>query len=641
MRQITFYFLIAMLGFSCTRVQPIQTGEEAIDKKQYDLALDLYQRELKKIDLPQEKGSIYLDMADAALKLGRLSSAEDYAYLASGYLEDGRAEKLLADLLFRNQDYKKAAQKYREAGVLSGNPFEYRREISATRVLLNWDKLYNEFVLETWPGNSQFNEYAITQMNESASVFTSDRPLGANPEKYTQTGNYYHKLFRLKDRDISAFPRPINTENNEGTASFSSDGHFIVFSRCPSDAIANDRHCQLYQAFYKNGHWNLPEKIGFCAPDAHYVHPSLNSEGTLLYFASDAEEGWGGFDIYRSERSDDGSWSAPQLMSRAINTPGHEKFPFVDQDTLFFASDHHTGYGGLDLFRSYRITAGRWSQAMNLRQPINSGHDDFAYSLVNEKSYMSSNRNGNDDIFQIISNPEPRDTSIEAPVLPFPNIYFEVIVRDASERSNQDPQERGQLLSDVNIQLSKRDSLLTPLDESTPKTPVYQLKPGREYSLQVSKEGYFKQEMTVSTSGIQLIRGAADLYLERIVYLNPIEINKEIVLEDIYYDFDKWDIREDAKPSLLRLKKIMQDNPEIDIQLSSHTDCRGTEDYNLELSQKRAQSARQFLISQGIDPERITAVGYGESRLLTDCKCERCTEAEHQLNRRTTFKVVE
>ncbi|HKK89449.1 MAG TPA: OmpA family protein, partial [Saprospiraceae bacterium] len=400
-------------------------------------------------------------------------------------------------------------------------------------------------------------------------------------------------------------------------------------------------NCQLYQAFFKNGQWNLPEKIGFCQPNAHYVQPSLNQDATLLYFSSNSEEGWGGFDIYRSERADDGSWSSPQLMSRAINTPGNEKFPYIEQDTLFFASDHHTGYGGLDLFRSYRITAGRWSQAMNLRKPINSGYDDFAYVKVHGQAYLSSNRDGNDNIYQIRPNPEPRDTTKEIPELALPNIYFEVFVRDASQQGKQIRTGTEQLLSNVDIQLSKSDSILEPLEESTPRIPVYQLFPGKAYSLRVSKEGYFKQEMVVSTKGIQLVRGAADLYLERIVYLQPIEIDKEIILEDIYYDFDKWNIREDAKPSLLRLKKIMQDNPELAIQLSSHTDCRGTDAYNLELSQKRAQSARQFLITKGIEPNRITAVGYGESRLLTNCKCERCSEDEHQLNRRTTFKVVE
>ena len=639
MRQIQFYLFFILLGMACTRVQPIQSGAEAIEKQQYDLALELYQRELRKTDQISEKGDICLEMTRAALKLGRLSEAENFAYQASGYLQDGRAEKILADLFYRNQEYKKASKQYREAGVLAGNPFEYRREISNARALLNWDKLYKEYVLEKWTGNTRYNEYSLIEKESSTAVFTSDRPAGTDPEEYTQTGHYYHNLYLLKDEAIDIFPDPINSENNEGTASFSADGHFIVFSRCPTGTTDQERNCQLYQAFYKNDHWNLPEKIGFCQPDAHYVQPSLNREATLLYFSSNSEEGWGGYDIYRSERSEDGSWSNPQLMSRAINTPGNEKFPFAEQDTLFFASDHHTGYGGLDIFRSYRITAGRWSQAVNLRKPINSGYDDFAYSLVHGQAYLSSNRDGNDDIYQLQPNPEPRDTTKEIPELPLPNIYLEVMVRDASQRNVQATVGSGQLLN-VDLVLSRKDSVLKALDESAPRISIYQLSPGKEYSLKIAKEGYFKQEIKVSTRSIQMVRGAADLYLERIVYLEPIEIDKEIVLNDIYYDFDKWDIREDAKPSLLRLKKIMQDNPEIDIQLSSHTDCRGSDAYNLDLSQKRAQSARQFLISQGIDQRRITAVGYGERRPLTDCKCERCTEAEHQLNRRTTFKVV-
>lgn len=632
MSRYLFYLLVFIVFASCSKIRPIKTGQEAYSKEQFDLAIQLYEKELRKTDDGQERVQVFLDMATSAIRLNRIEDAKMYAQNALNISSDGKAEVLLAEIAFREKNYPEAERLYRDAGISLGDPFRFRREISDARVLKTWSKLHPKKIAESWNYNSAFNDYSIKRRNQDVLVFTSDRPYHAEAKKYTQTGNYFHRLYSMKEGNIKLFDAPFNQLNNIGTASFSNDGNYVIFSQCNVNPRIPDPYCKLYESYFKNGKWSPAKQLEICAEDANYVHPELSNDGTELYFACDAENGWGGYDIYYAEISKEGRWLKSKLMNRAINTPGNEKFPSLDMDTLYFSSDYHTGFGGLDIFKTYPINASRWSQALNLKLPYNSGGDDFGYFKDQEAEYITSNRSGADHIYILKDNPEPpKDDEVE---LPFPNIYLEVSAVHIEENSD-----RTIPAYDAKIKLLFQGNVVKPINGTNSRL-TFPLDSDQEYLLEVSEDAYFTKRTVVSTEDIQLMRGASDLYLEREIVLDPIQLDKEITLEDIYYDFDKWDIREDAKPSLLQLKKIMLDNPMINIQLSSHTDCRGNEIYNQELSQKRAQSARDFLIAEGIEGNRITAVGYGENRLLIDCKCERCTEEEHQLNRRTTFKVV-
>ena len=417
-------------------------------------------------------------------------------------------------------------------------------------------------------------------------------------------------------------------------------------------------------SFRKGNSWSEPVPLPFVKEKVNYGHPAFAANGSTLFFSSDAPEGQGGDDIYFSQPDGNGGWSEPVNLGSLINTMGDEQYPTVYNDTLYYSSNHLPGLGGLDIFKTYLDNSGRWVAPINLRAPLNSGADDFGLVVdtfanaapdVSLQGFFTTSRDGagrNDDIYSfkiMMTSPvvADADTSKEEKGKEEPAINHQIFlalrVMEPEYEIKDDPNSkviRQKPLPNGPVILTRG-----PLDQRFVTDNLGQillkLDWDKNYSVTARYRDHLASTIQVSTVGLEKNDGNPITTINETIVLNPIFKNKEIVLENIFYDYDQWFIREDAKPSLNSLSNIMKTNPSIRIQLSSHTDCRGTDEYNLDLSQKRAQAAIDYLMSVGIPASRLTAQGFGESNPSVICDCDTCTEEQHQKNRRTTFKIID
>ncbi len=647
--------LLLSMG-ACQYTQKIRDGATAMERKQYSLAYELLKKEYEKEKSRVEQGKLAYQLGEALTRMQREREAAAWFKKAYDYQYGVEALKAYAYALKQSEQYEEAIQAFKELGIEVGSPYEYRAEIKACEQALQWLKKENfPFEIEPLPCNSPAADYGTSLFKPSGYIlFTSDRPR-AEGAVYLWTGRSFSDLYLVKadEVDASPLPEPVNTADNEGAAFFHAPTATLYFTRCFAEGEFEDRYCKIWSTHYRDGRWSVPELLPFQKEHINYGQPAMTEDGSRLYFSSNDPEGWGGYDIYYVEALAGGGWSEPHLLSRAINTPnGDEQFPRPEADTLYFASDGHAGMGGLDIFRSYQLQTNRWTPARNMKPPINSGADDFGLCVQRDErgrlaGYFTSNRpheqpgSGADDLWSFRPSEtfpelaeENKDSTrgrwiLELYVLE--NVYAiaddpssEILARRPLPRAEVVLKSEGggkALLTDEN------GLIQWPLDEE------------KDYHFVVSKEGYLSSEAVFSSVGMAP-PSSGDEYVSLEVVLQKVYIDKEIVLKDIYYDFDRWEIREDAKPTLNRLAKALQLNPNIRIRLNSHTDCRGSARYNQELSEKRARAAVDYLISLGIDPDRLEAKGFGESQPRADCSCSRCTEEEHQLNRRTSFSIL-
>ena len=438
-------------------------------------------------------------------------------------------------------------------------------------------------------------------------------------------------------------------------------------------------------------------------PEYNLGHPSVSPDGRKLYFASDRPGGQGGIDIWVCQNLGN-QWGAPENMGPRVNTPGDEMHPYsAANGTLYFASNGHPGLGGLDLFFS-RIGSSGPGNVFNMGYPMNTRGHDHGLILINDTTgFFASDRTGgqgSDDIYGCTIRPqlirlagrviekatkEPvpnanvvvkgpngqamRDAMVEMKPdghfivdLPYQEAYVLVSNATGYNQAEKPVATNDDDLENLVIEMEKYDYLAegTVFDGETGQPLAgatvlltdasgqeaarrttdasgnysFPLEKEREYRIQADKEGYFKQSARVNT------RTATSPVIRNDFRLFPLKVDQVVRLDNIFYDYNKWDIRPDAALELDKLVQTLTDNPTVAIELSSHTDCRGKDAYNMNLSQKRAKSAVDYLISKGIADARLKSKGYGESKPSEACKCEKCTEEEHQRNRRTEFKVL-
>ena len=463
-------------------------------------------------------------------------------------------------------------------------------------------------------------------------VFTADKKTSKKSQQEPWTGKTYYDLY-FSEKDKSGkwlspqlLKGAINGKYHEGPATFNKMGNIVYFTRSNyynselKKNAKNENNLKIFKAKLINDEWTQLEELPFNSDDYSVGHPCLTEDEKTLYFISDMPGGFGGTDIYKVVFNE-GFWGSPQNLGTAINTTGNEMFPFISSDgTFYFSSDAHNNLGGLDVFAtSYDAKNGKWLQVENLNYPLNSSKDDFAFYLQsdNKTGFISSNRNFNDHLYEFHKN-DPTFTvsgkaTYKGTLKPFEAVS--IILIDETDKNIQNK--------------------LTVL---TDKNGYYKFKlnVNSDYVIASSKENYFSQSFILTTKG--------EKYSKNFVVnfeLDEIIIDKPIVLENIYYDFDKWFIRPDAAVELDKLVKLLKDNPTISIEMGSHTDSRAGDRYNLILSEKRAKAAVDFLVFRGIDASRLKYKGYGESRLVNHCKNNVfCSEEDHQKNRRTEFKVI-
>jgi len=503
--------------------------------------------------------------------------------------------------------------------------------------------------------NTPADDFAAIYGNPASTsiIFTSNRigTTGKEKEVDNWTGGRMSDLFVAIQHGDSISSESvlfdetglINTPSNEGAAIFNSRFTRFYFTRCKQLKELRE-YCKIYQVNKRGSVWERPFEV-YATANGNVGQPALSKDELTLYFSSSRLNGHGGKDLWKVTRF---NWDEPfydaQNLGDKINSAGDEMFPTLVADTaLFFASNGRIGFGGLDIYKAVINTNGQVVKIIHLPPPFNTNEDDFAISYENgfEHGFLSSRREegyGGDDIYYFKRIPL--------------NLELSGIVKDDSSFI---PISRAV----VYLFSENGDTTYT----STNEGGYYhfdsaQIKEDAHYDLFVEKENYFNKRTKFRTFG--LIRDTSYI---RNVMLQAIP-QKPIVLPDIYYELAKWDLQAQYEDSLQVLVDIMIDNPKIVIELSSHTDFRGSAPYNDELSQKRAKTAVDYLVSQGIDRERMVAKGYGETqpRLLNkDFKIDgftfkkgtrltekyiwrlqtkRAMEAAHQLNRRTEFRVL-
>ena len=380
----------------------------------------------------------------------------------------------------------------------------------------------------------------------------------------------------------------------------------------------------IYSADLVDGKWTNIKPTNLNNPNYIVYHPSLSNDGKTLYFASDMPGGEGGTDIYKSSINEDGSLSAPINLGNIVNTEGNESFPFIygEDETLYFSSDGHVGFGLLDVFVSIKNENNEIVNVINLGEPINSKKDDFAYFLSKDgfKGYISSNRKGGmggDDVYAFT----------RIPPLTLKGQIFDAV--------NNEPvagakvvlsRENGEELTYFITEEDGAYEHLIPRDE--------------KFILKGSKEKYQDAIKEFSSFGLEK---KTELIVNLNIPMAPIEDVVVLAdLETIYFDLDKHNIRPDAAVELDKVVALMNKYPGMVIRLESHTDSRANDDYNMRLSNRRAKSTYDYIVSKGINADRITKYeGFGETQLVNKCSNNvPCSEQEHQLNRRTEFIII-
>ncbi len=576
-------------------------------------------------------------------------SAFWYAELVKRYKNEVSQESLFnyAQSLRSNGDYEKSD------AILAKLDREHLANIKAeTKTLLNEDKYKDKVInIRNLAINTKFSDFGGFVYNDQL-YFASSEPAKSRRNKIYKWNNQPFlnlykslpeeeeveqqdgtmlKFVKVEEKEI--LPKPVNTVYHESNAIFTKDGTTMYFTRVNSltgkKIVANKKdvvNLKLYRATLINGEWTDIYELPFNSDDYSVGHPALSPDEKTLYFTSDMPGGHGLGDIYKVEITE-GGYGEPVNLGGAINTKGKEMFPYVSSDNiLYFASDGHPGLGLMDIFSSKIQENGKFSKPVNLDQPFNSERDDFCFytDATGRKGFFSSNREkgkGDDDIYSFV---------VQDPVQCVQ--YIAGIVRD--KKTNLPLPKSTVKLIDKSGKVVKQvvvgDDGYYKFDKILCDTI--------QFSVLGTKQDYKDDTKTATLTGRMGQEVRADLYLR------PLIIDNKIVINPIYFDFDKSYIRDDAKIELEDIVTVMNNHPNMVIKIESHTDSRGSRTYNRSLSDRRAKSTRDYIISRGISPERIeSAIGYGEDQLLNHCDDahrNKCTEEEHQLNRRSYFIIV-
>ena len=657
MRPRDLLWILILFIASCSYTEKIRDGRTAFERKRYFQASEMLQDEFNLARSNIDRMNIAFLIGESNLKFGNFEEASKWFKTAyeGGYGSSALAA--YANCLKQLEQYEEAASTYVKVGAEIGDRVKYRREIATCLQAVDWREAekYSPYVVRNLGVNSIASDYAPVPLSSGEIAFTSDRDQSVGDYKYAWSGNDFSDLFvaNLNQNKISPFEgENINLDENEGTMAISPDGTKMVFCRCFSREDY-DAHCKLLLSEKSGESWTKPEILSFVKDGINYRQPTFNKDGSALFFSANLDEATSDYDLYMSQFVDE-NWEQPTTLGGRINTPGREAFPQLFEDTLYFSSNYG-GMGGLDIYKSYILPNGQWAPPLNLMAPINSGADDFAFVVdpfftatdsILEQGYFSSNRKGGmgaDDIYEYSKQKyyEKREEPEEAFEY---EIVLDLRVFQRKYENEKDPNSKVLMrvpLSEAKITVREDGVGFEETRSNQYGMLSLNLNPNKEYEFFVSHDGFFNNDLVFSTRDLVIDSTKKVQKYEEKILLEKIFYDLEIVLENIYYDLDESFIRDDAKPTLDTLADLLVLNPQINVQLSSHTDCRADDDYNIRLSQDRAQSAVEYLISKGISSDRLVAKGYGETVLAVDCVCEQCSEEQHQANRRTTFKVIE
>lgn len=651
-----FVFFVAFIPDAEAQERRVERADKAFELHQYSDAVNLYRRAYNRVRRKdrREAGRISYNTGIAFMRMNDPRRAEmQFKRAIRMRYQEPEVYLYLAEALVSNEKYDEAAVNFYQFMELAPDDWRGPRGLETIELSKNLAANLTPYEVEAVRVfNSRQDDFTAAWGDHRASiiVFASNRDDAIGKDTDPWFGQKHTSLFvsYLDRAGTWSTPAlldegPINTEYNEGAPATNSSGTELFFTRCLRSPDV-EMGCRIMVSQRQGANWGEPREVKLTNDSIVSVgHPAISPDGLTLYFASTMPGGMGGHDIWYARRRAPGDeFGPPQNLGEPVNTPGNEMFPYVHDDgTLFFSSDGHPGMGGLDIFQS-ELTPEGWTKPENLGAPINSPMDDFGmlFKPSLKQGYFSSNRRGT------------RGYDIHSFYLAPVEFTISGTVRDDSTKA---------VIPGVTIQLVGSDGTL--VQAETNAEGLYRfdkniLREQTSYELLASKTRYFSARAQQSTVEFNRSR---DFVIDINMQALPVT---PIALPEILYDFGRWELLPQYRDSLNGLVQTLNDNPQLVIELASHTDNRGTEAANDTLSQRRAQSVVDYLIEQGINPARLVARGYGErmprtlNRVVTRdgttfragvtltedyinrLTTERMREAAHALNRRTEFRIL-
>ena len=621
-------------------------ADQAFTLEQYNKAAELYKKAYQNTKSRALKSEIIFKQAECYRFSGNIKRAESYYKRAvKAKYPDVIVYLRYADVLRMNEKYEEAKVQYKKYIQLNPTDVTGEMGLKSCDYSINWLANPTRYKVEIMPlVNSRFSDFSPSFGNGEYSelYFTSSRSGGFSNKIDDRTGETFTDLYSSKLNKKGKWsvplilPEPVNTEGNEGSVALNKRGTTMYFTKCDVQK-KKALGCNIYVSKRKGKIWGAPTLLQIKVDSNTTLgHPTINEDESILIFSSDLRGGYGGKDLWIVKQQKRGKWSDPVNLGPAVNTKGDEMFPFLHSDgTLYFSSTGHIGMGGFDIFKSTPDENDSYSSITNLKYPVNSSGHDFGMIIENsgERGYLTSDRKGGkggDDIYQF-----------ELPPLV---LALKGVITDSKT---------GAILTNTRVVLSSSEGVAIETKTDNTGSYTFKLDPLLSYEILASLDGYLNKKMTETTVGIDENK----VFIVDLI-MNPVK--KEIILPKIEYDFAKWNLRDKSISDLDMLAESLLDNPNVIIELKSHTDFVGNNKSNLRLSQKRADACIDYLISVGIDAGQLVAVGAGEDEpfvienkdgrfkegdVLTESyinkiKFKKNKKKAHQYNRRTSFKVL-
>ena len=675
-----FLFLFSLAQtevYAQKKSRKMKQADNAFNLEQYVKAVELYKKAYKKEKNRAVKAEIIFKQAECYRMSGNFKRAESYYKRAIKAKYPNVITYLhYANILRIQEDYAEAQVQYNKYMQLNPTDVSGELGLKSCAFALKWKDLPTRYKVELMPlVNSRNSDYspAFGNGEYTEMYFTSSRTGGLTDDIDDRTGETFSDVYltKINKKGIWSVPvvvaEPINTKGNEGSVVLNKRGTVMYLTQCKVDK-KKALGCGIYVSKRKGKLWGEPQLVQIKLDSNTTIgHPALSEDESILIFSSDMSGGYGGKDLWLTQKEKRNTWSNPINLGPMVNTPGDEMFPFLHTDgTIYFSSTGHIGMGGLDIYKTSQDENGAYTLPVNLKSPLNSSADDFSMIIEKdgERGYLTSNRDGGkggDDIYQF-----------ELGRLVF-------LVKGVVTNSKT-----GGILTNAKVQLIGSDGST---DEGvTDNTGTYQftLKPLTSYELVINTEGYLKKSVNETTVGIEnnkvfLIDFSVDPIEEEIIlWGEPVNTPGDettprdetapgdetritsAVAPRVEYDFAKSDLRPQSIANLNILVKKLKDNPNIVIELMSHTDYIGTNKDNKKLSQERADVCVAYLVSQGVDAGQLVAVGKGETapfvienrngrfkvgdvlseRYISKIRMKKNKNTANQYNRRTSFKVL-
>jgi len=595
-----------------------KAADKLFNRYEYVAAAKEYQ---KLAESGKGDGYVFKQLADTYYNMFNTANAATWYAKAVQTPQDAETYFRYAQMLKANGKYEEANKQMNKFASMVPNDLRakaFKENPNYVPVIL--DKGEN-YVVKSLPLSSDKSDFGAV-MYDNTLYFTSAR--NSSRKNYGWNGEPFLDIYKSIMSDSGTFSEPttiteLNSKFHDGPVTISADGNTMYFS---SDSFREHLFEKdkvnklklgknnLYKATKTGDVWGNIKPLPFNTKDYSLSNPSLSRDGKTLYFSSNMPGSLGGVDIWKVSINGN-EYGKPENLGPKVNTEGNESFPFIadDNTTLYFASSGRQGLGGYDV---YQIDLSKGTDAVNMGKPINTEKDDFAFTFNKAKNigFLSSNRNGNDDIFS---------------ATPICKVDLLVVVTN---------KKTGEILADAKVAILDEKNNIVDTKMSNSKGEVnYRVLCDKIYSIQASKDGFEGNVFPVAKSKGPSAR--VDAALQPIdVIITP----DEIVLKPIFFEYDKSNITQEGAFELDKLVQVMKNNEKLVIFAKSHTDNRGTDDYNNSLSDRRAQATVQYVISKGIAASRITGKGFGKSELKV--QCEPCTEEQHAQNRRSEFLIV-